>query len=71
MKAVCENCEFFVKNANPKGTELGQCRRYPPPGYQGFPGVRPDDWCGEWSDGEGGYWPDDNDDIFDTLTKGS
>ena len=49
MKA-CENCQHYI-SVNEKE---GVCRRYPPqaaaPNYFQFAGVRPDMWCGEFSE---------------------
>jgi len=51
--ASCATCLFYVAGAKDNDL-LGNCRRYPPVISSGeemvsFPGIKTNDWCGEWT----------------------
>ena len=47
MLKECSNCRWFEPPA--PDVKLGQCRRNAPSASDGFPNVRPVDWCGDHS----------------------
>ena len=58
--ASCSSCRYSTPAHKPGLPDALECRRLPPnheaaridrwsqPRYSGWPGVRPEDWCGEW-----------------------
>ena len=42
----CDCCRFWKPMDDEDGSELGQCRRFPP-AYEGWPMTTAGDWCGE------------------------
>jgi hypothetical protein len=50
----CKSCEHYNLRDDEPDAISGYCRRYPPTiaveksVSDGFPNVRPSDWCGEW-----------------------
>lgn len=47
MLKECSNCRWFELPI--EGEKHGQCRRSAPSAGDGFPLVKPSDWCGDWS----------------------
>ncbi|MCG8625519.1 MAG: hypothetical protein MJE68_26415 [Proteobacteria bacterium] len=53
---TCETCRFFYQRSSQKGTDDGECLRYPPQlvndginePYWSFPETRTFNNCGEW-----------------------
>ena len=52
---TCEHCRFFYQYTAQKGTDTGECNRYPPQGVNDggeldwiFPKTRGFFSCGEW-----------------------
>ena len=48
---TCEGCRWFRRTDNEHDV-FGECRRFPPlhSGNTAWLAVRPEEWCGEWSD---------------------
>jgi hypothetical protein len=52
----CQNCIYRQPNERPEYSMSGTCHRFPPQiipdaGWY-FPGITPDDWCGEYREGD-------------------
>lgn len=47
VEHLCENCTWYRTVKTEEGQIIGVCKRHSPT-HEGFPGVRSDDWCGDF-----------------------